>query len=675
MRMIILLCKLLRNALITFSFVFLLYGEPCSLYAAPSAEDLTTLSLEDLMALPITSVSKRPQKLSEAAAAVFVITQEDIRRSGATSIPELLRMVPGIEVARIDANKWAVTSRGFNGRFSNKLLVLFDGRTVYSPLFSGVFWESLTYILEDIERIEVIRGPGASLWGANAVNGVINIITKKTKDTQGGLESAAFGTHEAYSGTRYGGKFGDKTFYRVYTKYHYYSGFPGARSNRSDRWNYSVSGFRFDHDLSSRDFITFQGDILNLNTDEMYLIPSFQPPFTERRDTGTHSVGGDAILRWNRTLSPTSNFQLQAYYDRGDFTDDLLSENLDIFDLEIQHQFRLGESQTLIWGLGHRFEQDRTRDSPSVRMSPSNENNLFSAFFQDEIKITDKLNLTLGSRFEHNDHTGFEIQPNARLLWTPAKNQSMWTAVSRAVRTPSWAEERVSLDASILPTRPPAMLRVYGTPDFESEELNAFELGYRIMPNERLSFDIAGFYNIYNNLRSLEMGEPFMEVSPSSPFPHVVVPFTGLNKLAGDTFGVELSADWQALKWWRIQAAYTFLKMDLRPEKESNDIISAGIISGSDPHHQFSLRSWMDLPHDTSFDLWLRFVDDLPALDVASYLTLDARLAWRPVKNLELSVIGQNLLNQKHVEATPDFLGTIEARIERSVYGKLVWRF
>ncbi|MHC1726000.1 MAG: TonB-dependent receptor plug domain-containing protein [Syntrophobacteraceae bacterium] len=643
----------------------------------PAPADLTALTIEELMNVSITSVSKRPMRMSDAAAAVFVITQDDIRRSGATSVPELLRMVPGLEVSRIDASKWAISSRGFSSRFANKLLVLFDGRTVYNPLFSGVFWEHQNYILEDIERIEVIRGPGASLWGANAVNGVINIITKKAKDTQGGLVSAAGGSHEAFGGIRYGGKIDDSTYYRAYSKYYDHRGFPGARGVvRSDAWNYNTSGFRLDRDISPDDSVTVQGDFQQKSSDETYFLPSVFPPFSDRFDSFTDFTGGNLLARWNRTLSATSNFQVQAYYDRGELSDRLFGEKRNTFDIETQHQFKPSGKQTVIWGLGYRFEQDHVRDSFLIHTVPDHTNNLFSAFVQDEISLDDKVTLTLGSRFEHNTHTGFEIQPNVRLAWTPDKRRVFWTAISRAVRTPSWAEEDLSLDVAAIPPsifNPlPTLVVINGNPDLKSEELYAFEFGHRFMPFEGLSIDITGFYNIYSDLGSNEVGEPFVD---PFPIPHIVLPLTAGSGLHGDTYGFELAADYQVRKWWRLQAAYTFLQMDLEPNSNSTDTTSPEFISGSNPHHQFSIRSAFDLPHKTEFDLWLRFVDALPALNVGSYTTLNARLAWRPVRNLELSIVGQNLLDKKHVEMSPDFLGTIEAQIERSVYGKVVWRF
>lgn len=657
---------------LTFAITFSLFLCLCALHGAALAaerpeEDLTSLSIEDLMGITITSATKKTQRLSDTAAAVFVISREDIRRSGATAIPELLRMAPGVEVARIDSNKWAITARGFNGRFANKLLVLFDGRTVYSPLFSGVFWDQQNYLMEDIERIEVIRGPGASLWGANAVNGVINIITRKAKDTQGVLATGAGGSHESFGGIRYGGKYDNDTYYRGYSKYYNHSGFPAARGfRRDDSWNYSVSGFRVDRELSSKDSVTVQGDFHNNNINETYLAPT---PFgTFRVDTETAARAGNFLARWNRTISPSSNIQIQAYYDGIDFSDITFGEKRHTVDFELQHQFKAGDRHSLIWGLGYRANRDTTTGSSGFFMAPEHQDNLFSAFLQDEIKlIEERLMLILGTRLEHHDSVGFEVQPNARLLLTPSKKHTLWAAVSRAVRTPSWAEEDLQLDVQFVP--PNTILRLVGNRDFESEVLNAFELGYRFMPFQGLSFDLTGFFNMYNNLRSLEAGDPILIA------PFTVIPLTSGNKIDGDTYGFELAADYQVRKWWRLQAAYTFLQMDLSTDRDSRDPLTAHTVMGSNPHNQFSLRSWLDLPYKMEFDLWLRYVGDLPSINIGAYTTLDARLAWRPHKNIEVSIVGQNLLDQGHAEAISDFVPTIESLIQRSVYGKVVLRF
>jgi iron complex outermembrane receptor protein len=644
-------------------------------------DDLTELSIEELLNISVTSVSRKPQKLSDAVAAVFVITQEDIRRSGATSIPELLRMVPGLEVGRLDANKWAVTSRGFSGRFANKLLVLFDGRSVYTPLFSGVYWDRQNYILEDIERIEVIRGPGASLWGANAVNGVINITTKRARDSQGGLVTGGYGAHqEGFGGARFGGKIDADTWYRVYSKYYHHGGFGADLGGSGADWEYFINGFRVDRDVTERDSVTFQGDVLQRANDETYSIPSItSPPLSEQLDSEVDFSGGNLLFRWNHTLSSSSNTVFQSYYDGGRNDDDLLlSEDHNTFDLDFQHQFRPAERHSIIWGLGYRFSRSDIDDTDVIQSDADCfKDHLFSAFLQDEIALVEgRLNLTLGSKLEHNDYTGFEVQPNVRLLWTPHKDHALWASASRAVRTPSWSEEDIRYSIGAFPPNSlsslPTLISLTGENGFGSEEVQAFELGYRLQLSPDLSLDIAAFFNIYDDLRSLEAGVTTLELTP---VPYLSLPYHVGNKLDGETYGVEVAADWQFTRWWRLQPAYTFIQMDLHTDNDSSDSISEFTIEGTTPGHQLSLRSWMELPHSVQVDLWVRIVDDLPAIDVDGYTTLDARLGWRPKKNIEFSIVGQNLLDSGHIEGVPDFLGTEVNEIERTIYGKFVYRF
>ncbi len=613
---------------------------------------LKKLSIENLLQIEVTSVSKKAEKLSRAAAAVFVITNEDIRRSGATSIPEALRMVPGLEVARIDANKWAITSRGFNGRFANKLLVLIDGRSVYAPLYSGVYWDAQDIMMEDLDRIEVIRGPGATLWGANAVNGVINIIRKHAKDTLGGIVTAGAGTEErGFGSIRYGGRTEDNTCYRVYAKYFKRDEAVFASGDEAtDDWDALKGGFRVDRQVWGNDSLTLQGDIYDGNSGDRITIPIPSMTVDEKID----SKGVNILGRWKRTISDVSNLALQVYYDRTDFSSEMAEEIRDTFDMDFQHQFPLGERHGIMWGFGYRFTRDNIDNSPSVIFtSDRRHDDLYSAFIQDDIAIVhDILRLTLGSKFEHNDYTGIEIQPNIRLIWTPEIAYSFWVGVSRAVRTPSRAEHDVL-------TYVPPGIPTYGNSDFKSEDLIAYELGYRIRPVDPLSVDIAAFYNDYDNLRTLE--------------------FTGFqlngdNKMKGSTYGLELAIDYRVMETLRFAAAYTYLQMQLHLYGDSSDMFSESL-EGENPHHQFSLRTSMDLIETLELDFWARYVDNLPRQDVGSYVSLDIRLGWKPRKDLELSIVGQNLLDSQRPEFTPEIVDSTPTEIERGVYGKITWAF
>jgi iron complex outermembrane receptor protein len=654
-----------------------------SAQAPQNVPDVTTMSMEDLMNIKVTSVSKRTQKVADAAAAIFVITQEDIRRSGATSIPEALRMVPGLEVARIDENKWAIGSRGFNGRFDNKLLVLIDGRSVYTPLFSGVYWNVQDVMLEDVDRIEVIRGPGATLWGANAVDGVINIITKKAKSTQSGLVSAGTGTEERGSGAvRYGSKLGNDVYYRAYAKYFDWgpSIYPSGLTAH-DGWDALRGGFRADWTPAGANSLTLQGDVYRSRYNETLTVPQFTPPYSNTFPNGGNYSGGNLLGRWNHA-SEGSSMSLQMYYDNTTIADNsVFVDHQNIFDVDFQDGFHAGESQEFVWGLGYRSIQDRNDSSFSVSLQPNQvQLNQFSAFVQDEISLVHKrLRLTLGSKFEHNDFTGFEVEPNARLLWTLTPNQSVWTAVSRAVRTPAQTEEGLRLNSTVIPPGTPAnpiplpaVVAVFGSHQFKSEDLLAYELGYRVQATSTFSADIATFYNNYTNLRTAEPGMPFVEGSPRPT--DVVVPFMAGNKMGGGTYGVELFADWKVIPKWRLLGSYSYLQMDIRKNKDSLDPIPDNP-DGASPRHQWYLRSSVDLPKHLEQDVTLRFVDRLPSLNIPSYYSFDAHLGWRPLAPLEISVGGQNLLNNKHLEFIPDFINISPTEVKRTVFGSVTWRF
>jgi iron complex outermembrane receptor protein len=648
-----------------------------------SVPDVAAMSMEDLMNMQVTSVSKRTQKVADAAAAIFVITQEDIRRSGATSIPEALRLAPGLEVARIDQNKWAIGSRGFNGRFDNKLLVLIDGRSVYTPLFSGVYWNVQDVMLEDVDRIEVIRGPGATLWGANAVDGVINVITKKAKSTQSALVTAGGGTEErAAGGVRYGGKLGDNTYYRAYTKYFDWgpSAYPSGMTAH-DGWDALRGGFRADWTPAGANSLTLQGDLYRSRFDETLTVASLSAPYSNTFPNDGKYSGGNILGRWNHT-SEGSSISLQMYYDNTTITDhSLFGDHQNILDIDFQDGFHVGDSQQFVWGLGYRSIHDKNNPSFTVSLQPNQVTlNQFSTFLQDEISLVDnRLQITLGSKFERNEFTGFEIEPNARLLWNLTPNQSIWTAVSRAVRTPALTEEGLRLNSAVIPpgtpgnpTPLPAVLAVFGSKQFNSEDLLAYELGYRVQATSNLSLDIATFYNNYSNLRTAEPGAPFVEGSPAPT--DIVIPFVASNKMSGGTYGVELFADWKVIPKWRLAGSYSYLQMNIHKNANSQDPTPDNP-NGSSPRHQWYLRSSIDLPKHFEQDTTLRFVDHLPSLNLPNYYSLDAHLGWRPVTSLELSIGGQNLLNNWHLEFLPDFVNTSPTVVKRSIFGTITVRF
>ncbi len=651
---------------------------------AYSEYDLMALSLEELTSLEVTSVSRKSQKVSEAAAAVFVITQHDIRRSGATSIPEALRLAPGLSVARIDGSKWAISSRGFNGRYANKLLVLIDGRSVYSPLFSGVYWDVQDTLLDDVERIEVIRGPGATLWGANAVNGVINVITKKARDTQGALVKAGYGTEEAgFAALRYGGRAGDRTYYRAFVKYFNRDRLDSVGSGTaSDDWNAFRGGFRLDATPTCRDEFTLQGEAYSGTEGQQDLVYRWTPLTNYQATPISDSkfVGGHLLARWQRQLNDIDDFVLQAYYDRS-YRDQkaLLKETRDVFDVDFQHRFVLGKGHELLWGLGYRLTSDDLEPAEIVTVEDEvRSDQLFSFFVQDEISLLpDKLRLLIGSKFEHNDYTGFEYQPNARLIWTPNTHHSLWGAVSRAVRTPSRLEDSGDIFYRLMPPlggNPlPRKLAIFGSKDYEAEKSLSYELGYRYLPGGGFSIDTALFYTDYWDHRSGEMVLPSMGVAP---VPHALAGYVHDNKLKAETWGLEVVVDWHVRKWWQLQGNYTLLKVDLSRESDSSDNFSHLVYENSSPQQQWALRSSFDLGRDWELDLWLRYVDRITVTytDIDDYYGLDMRLAWQPVEGLELAFVGQNLLEPSHQEFQTE-MGTIPTAVPRGFYGQIKWQF
>jgi iron complex outermembrane receptor protein len=556
--------------------------------------------------------------------------------------------------------------RGFGSRLSRSVLVLIDGRSVYTPLFAGVYWEAQDTLLEDIDRIEVIRGPGGTLWGANAVNGVINIITKSANETQGLLAIAGGGSEEkGFGGLRYGGSIGQHFSYRIYGKGFRRDAEFTPQVSDFDDWHMGQGGFRTDWNLHKGNRLTIQGDAYGGKTGQRGAISSFSAPFSTIVEKDADLSGTNLLSRWTKILSESSNLALQVYYDRTFRREPSFKELRNTVDLDFQHRFKLTDQQELTWGLGYRYTRGETDSVPTIVFSPpSRADSLFSTFVQDEIVLMkDFLRLTVGSKFEHNDYSGFEFQPSARLLWTPAARHALWASISRSVRTPSRVEHDLALTAALSPTLP-TFVRVAGSKSFEAEKLLAYELGYRVQPTDRFSVDLAGFFNRYNDLLSLETGSSFLE-----PPGRLIFPFQMENKMKAQVYGIEVAADWRWLDSWRWRFAYSHLHINLRKQSGSTDISTEQSTEGSSPHNQFSLTSFIDLPGNLQLDSILRYVDNLPAQRVGRYFNLDMRLGWHVSKNLELSLVGQNLLAGHH----PEWSGGTE--IQRGIYTKATWQW
>jgi len=645
---------------------------------ANEQKKILKMDLRQLMQMnvTVTSVSKKPQKLHQTASAVYVITQEDIRRTGAVNLMEALRIAPGVQVSKINQNKYAVSIRGFNrGTGSDKLLVLMDGRSVYSPADSGVFWLATDTMLEDIDRIEVIRGPGAALWGSNAVAGVINIITKSAQETQDNLLSAGAGTEERGFGSyRYGAKIGDDFFYRVYGKYRDRDGgelLSGA--DAFDKKELGQIGFRGDGQLTTRDHLTVQGDTYYLDSELNFKnrFVSIGDGSLEFKDNLVQR-GSNVLARWTRELENSSAFKLQIYYDRFERKSQVpINNTVEKADLDFQYDFMLGERQNLSWGFNYQYQGYNFEDTNIISVS-ENSAHLLGVFIHDEISlIPDKLNLILGSKFEYNEFSGFEFQPNIRTVWTPHQNHTLWTGFSRAVRIPNVREEVATVNRAVIPQAGlDILLREENDGSTNAEELLAVEMGYRFKYQSKFYFDLTSYYFKYNDLIEVLEGNIFSETSPSPA--HLVLPTKFSNALKGDVYGVEVSGQWEVFNYWRLAGSYTFTTLDLVKTKDQATN-STDLDANGEPEHWFNLRSYLNLPHQFELDSMYYYVSRNFARGVPAYHRLDLRLGWRPTANVELSLVGQNLTDSKHVELKELLEET--SQTERSFYLKATLNF
>jgi iron complex outermembrane receptor protein len=641
---------------------------------------LKSLSLAQLGDVEVTTVSKDPRQVHKTPAAIFVITAEDIRRSGAASIPEALRLAPGVEVARVDANHWSVAIRGLAGQFSKDLLVLIDGRSVYTPLFAGVYWDAQEVMLEDVERLEVIRGPGGTIWGANAVNGVINIITKSAENTHGALATLGGGTVEqGTGGVRYGGMAGKAINYRVYAMGSIRGPEFHSDGEAFDQWRMGQMGFRTDWKRSEKDTFTVQGDIYRVGSGERVSLASFSPAAETQPADTAYGSGGNLLARWQHTMGEGSDIQIQAYFDRTDRVDFEGGERRDTFDIDfVQHARTYGE-QELTWGLGARVSPSNfLQTSVGVNFLPNKQtDSIYSGFVQYELPIVrDKLTLTAGSKLEHNNFSGFDYEPSVRLLWTPTEHQSFWAAVTRAVRIPSRQDQNLSfaifagfVNLGTPPSSIPVFFEIEGDPKQKAEQLIGYEAGYRTQVNRDIYVDFTAFYNAYRGLEAYGTATP-SEASPIAPV-FFVLPYA--NIIQGDTVGGEIAPDWKIAPWWQVRGSYSYLDMALKDKPGFTDV--GNLLSsyeGSSPRHVVGFQSLFNLPKHFELDATYRYSSKLPEYNVEAYSTADVRLGWHFGEGLDFSVIGQNLLRSSHEEFGGD-PGPLVG-IKRSVYAKITWR-
>jgi iron complex outermembrane receptor protein len=648
---------------------------------AQSAQtDLTALNIEDLMNVDVTSAGKKQQKLSNVPAAIFVISREDIRRSGALNIPDLLRMVPGLEVAQVNPSTWAISARGFNGQYADKLLVLIDGRTVYTPTFSGVFWDAQDIPLDFIERIEVIRGPGATVWGTNAVNGVINIITRSAHDTQRGMVTANGGTLEHIGGVAvYGGRMGSHGAYRAYVDGFEMGHFlTPEHQSAEDDWYRFHGGFRADANLRARDSLTIEGEAIRGNEGEVTTsVVSLLPPVNASLDLRDRFSGWNVLARWKRTLSAQSETLLQVCFDRSTRSDTTYGIGLNTLDVDFQHHMPWGRRQDIVWGLGYRLDSDHGASTFRISFGPADlKTQIFSSFVQDEIAIrSDRIHLSLGTKLEHEYYNGFNVQPDARITLTPGDRTTLWAAFSGAQRTPSRVDTSVRYNYSAFPGPDglPILVSLFGNPGLKNERVIATQAGLRKQLSEKISFDSTAFYNRYRDLTSQEEGATRLEADPSPE--HLLIPTYLANSLYGETHGAEVFAHVRLSGRWTISPGYAFLTMHLHTAAASSDTVSGPETEGGIPNQQAQLRSNVNLPGHWQWTTSAYFVGRLPTPKIPSYTRLDTDLTWQPSERISLDLVGQDLLRDLHQEYSGPDLTLMPSLIRRSGYARITWRF
>jgi iron complex outermembrane receptor protein len=646
-------------------------SQPSAAQRSDLPDDLTQLSLEQLMEIEVTTVARKKQDLWNTAAAIYVLTSEDIRSAGATSIPEALRLVPGLEVAQVDSSKWAVTSRGFNGLFANKMLVMIDGRNIYTPLFAGVFWDVQDLLLDDIDRIEVVRGPGATMWGSNAVNGVVNIITKPASKAEGTLVETGVGTEDRASvGLRFGGTAGDSTQYRVFGKGFYRDDSLVASGEEGhDSWSFVSGGFRLDREGASQRF-GLEASIYSGRSEQSVSDPTLEPPYMVSYVDQLDFTGGSVLGRWEKAVSAQSDIFLQASYERTSRRSDVRYGGVrDTGETDAWYRHRAGDRHDLLFGGSFRYTVEDFDNSFVLAFDPARRGLYYaSAFAEDEIAvIPGRLQLTLGSRFEHGTFSGLEIQPNVRAAWTAGDSQVIWGSASRAVRSPSRGDRDLwyNVAASSQPDGMVNLISLLGNDRFVSEELTAYELGYRVQPLGRFSLDIAAFYNDYDQLAAFVGETPFLVSDPV----YQVVPYRIINGVDGFSRGLEIVSQVDLRENWRVNAWYSWLDLVMKFDA-AQGIPTIGL--GDSPEHQFLVRSQVDLPARLTLDGRVKYVGPLES--VPAYTRVDIVTTWKARPKLEVMFGVFNLLDEHHPEFVSDLVW-VATEVQRSVLAKVSWRF
>lgn len=671
------------------------------------------MDIQELMDVDVTSAAKSAKPLSQTPAAVTVISQEDIRRSGANSIPDVLRFVPGLQVAQMTNNQWSVASRGFGGIYSNKLLVMVDGRSIYNPIYGGVYWDQQNLMLQDIERIEVVRGPGATLWGSNAVNGIINIISKSAADTQGGLLAGGGGNQETgFGAVRYGGQIGDNAWYRLYAKHNTrdnydkisdpsplpFGRFAPARfdnQDNNDRSHDSRGGFRVDWDATAQDSTTFQGEFYQGGQDQRVYGPTYTAPNITLIDQTIQTGGENLLGRWKHRFDSDLSTETQIYWDHYRRNAITGVEDVHTYDLDTQANYRWNDWNDIVAGAGYRYISDDLSPSDIVfyRQSKRKISN-FNIFLQDNITlIPHTLDFSAGVKYEHNGFAGSQAQPSGRLMWTINEQQHAWAAVSRAVRTAVRTDQDININyvryqmpgscqaPVFFPPGMPAQnceFRISGNPSFGSEKQDSFELGYRFNPSRGWSFDVSGFYNRYHDLLTSEFGTVF-RYDPRTGSAYLPNTFQQYGR--AETLGVETAVNWQVTRDWRLSANYSHLRAFMHRSPRSHDSTVEAGVETQDAQNMAGLRSLFNLTEQVELDGTVYYMDSrpyetrmMPGMHPGSYFRVDARIGWSPLPRLQLDLVGQNLIDNRHLEYVDD-QGVTPSEVPRSLFARAQWQF
>lgn len=627
-------------------------------------DDLTSLSLEELMNMEVTIGSRTGDPLNSIPAAVYVLTGDEIRRSGHTSLQEALRMVPGFAVSRYGTSGWAVSARGFSGGFSNQLLVMIDGVTVYTPLFAGVWWQLQDINMADIDRVEIIRGPGATLWGANAVNGIVNVITKHSADTVGPSLFASYGDDVRTSTLRYGDTF-DSGAYRVWVKGSKWDAMPDSSGDEwPDDWEIFSAGFRTDFERSNGDQVHVYGKAWSASIGEEYFVALPAAPFITFVEDDTPKFGGLLSTSWVREHGPGDSTKVQAWIQRDHQKQVDWFSTIDSFDLDWQRTKQLSDTTRLVYGLGYRLVSSDLEGDFTLTADPETRNTqTFRGYVQEQLQVPSiDTTFTLGASVEHNDFTGLEFQPNARAFWQASENQSVWLSVARAVRTPSLEDEDVTLQ---IPVAANTFVEFGPGMDLAAEEMYAYELGYRYKHGENVSFDAAAFYNDYDGLMTIEDGVPY--VSGANLF----FPLFLDNLASAEAYGLEVAVDWDITDDWRVRSAYTLYRLHSRPDPSSTDIFFS-VTDDSSPRNQANLRSYYDLSEKWELDAGFYYVDNVRYFGTPQYTRVDLRLGYQPSPDWRFSIGAQNLTEKQHPEEGDDLTG-FGSEVRRNVYFSLAW--